>query len=128
MESEFIIQYDLPRIAVAEEVHVETPGCFSLFGIVREILCNFFFVTMEDSKNKDKTQAEKTDEKNKQPAGKDKEKKEDQELVSASAWGHCGANLPESLPSIGLALALRLIHRPGPKSLVVPCNSTLHRM
>lgn len=40
---------------------------------------------MEDSKTKDKTQPEKTDEKDKQPAGKDKEKKEEQELVSVSA-------------------------------------------
>lgn len=82
---------------MGEEVEIEPPGCFSLFGIVGEFFCIFFFVTMEESKNKDKIQPEKTNEKDKHPAGKDKEKKGEQELVSVHIWDS-GANLPESLP------------------------------
>lgn len=44
---------------------------------------------MEESKNKDKTKPEKTDEKDKQPAGKNKEKKEEQELVSVNTGLIC---------------------------------------
>lgn len=47
---------------------------------------------MEEAKNKEKKQPEKTDEKDKQkekgqqPTGKDKDKKEEQELVSVNSF------------------------------------------
>lgn len=49
---------------------------------------------MEEAKNKENKQPEKTDEKDKdkekaqQPSGKDKEKKEEQELVHFSPFAH----------------------------------------
>ncbi len=49
---------------------------------------------MEEAKNKEKKQLEKTDEKDKdkekgqQPSGKDKDKKEEQELVSWGCFSH----------------------------------------
>lgn len=44
--------------------------------------------TMEDAKKKEKKQSEKTEEKEIKPTGKDKDKKEEQELVSWDTSQH----------------------------------------
>jgi hypothetical protein len=58
---------------------------------------------MEDAKKKEKKQSEKTEEKEIKPTGKDKDKKEEQELVICATFlntlnkGSRAAFLPESL-------------------------------
>lgn len=61
---------------------------------------------MEESKNKDKTLPEKTDEKDKQPAGKDKEKKEEQELVSLNTGTAGLIYLSHCLHSVSVSVSV----------------------